>query len=354
MVFKLMKKFVGLALILMLTLLPAAPLEKAGKDLAGNDVQGYKCAVPSGDGFTPENMSIGDDSFHSNLPLHAETWYFEGIFSNGYSMVFIITLLSSDGNAGIALEGLYIYSSGHLKIMERKLSFSFNASDEKPLIKISGSTVMEGFIDRSGNLFYNISFESGENGIELHFINQTEGWQGEMGAGWWLAVPGLHVTGKMKLNGDEISVEGKGYHDHNIFSLLTPLTERGYADGKIMHGTTSIVWGYIMHGMRNADVFAILSENGSYIAISPGSMEIKFSSYIYDHGRKIPTEVFISINDTKNAIFAELHVTSIGFHHIRLPFLRYWRYHVRTEGKIRIGECDEDIDEIDIMERMLY
>lgn len=109
-----------------------------------------------------------------------------------------------------------------------------------------------------------------------------------------------------------------------------------------------------MHSMRDADVFAILSENGSYIAISPGSMEIKFSSYIYDHSRKIPTEVFISINDDKNAIFAELHITSIDFHHIRLPFLRYWRYHVRVEGKIRTEEGDKDIDEIDIMEQMLY
>lgn len=351
MMFKVMKKFVGLALVLMIALLPAAPPEK---DFAENDVPRCKCEVASGDDFAPENMSIEDDAFHSKLPLHAETWYFEGIFNNGYSMVFIITLFSSDGNTGLALEGLYIYREGHLEITEKKSSFSFNASDEKPLIKISGSTVMEGAADRNGNLFYNISFEAGENGVELYFINQTRGWQGEMGAGWWLAVPELHVTGKMRLNGNEISVEGKGYHDHNIFSLLTPLTERGYLDGKILHGSISIVWGYIMHSIWDADAFAILSENGNYTVISPGSMKIKFSSYIYDHGRKIPTEVFISINDNKNAIFAELHITSIDFHIIRLPFIHYWRYHVRVEGKIRTEEGDKDIDEIDIMEQMLY
>jgi len=98
MMFKVMKKFIGLVLILMLTLLPAAPPEKA---------------------------------------LHAETWYFEGMFNNGYSMVFIITLFSSDGNTGIALEGLYIYREGHLEITERKSSFSFDASDEIPLVEIS-------------------------------------------------------------------------------------------------------------------------------------------------------------------------------------------------------------------------
>lgn len=178
MMFKVMKKFIGLVLILMLTLLPVTPPEKAERDLAGSAVPGDKRAVPSGDEFAPENMSMGDDAFHSNLPLHAETWYFEGMFNNGYSMVFIITLFSSDGNTGIALEGLYIYREGHLEITERKSSFSFDASDETPLVEISGSTVMEGFIDGNGNLFYNISFESGENGIELHFINRTRGWQG--------------------------------------------------------------------------------------------------------------------------------------------------------------------------------
>lgn len=340
------------AAVLMMILMPAVPPDDTGGGGAdGMSKISDDSGVAADDGFVPGNITLGDDAFHSDMPLHAETWYFECMSSN-YSIVFIITLLSSDGHRGAAMAGLYIYNDGHMDVMERIPSFSFSASDETPLVRISGNTVVEGRVD-GGHLVYSVSFEMNGNGIDLQFINDTRGWKGEEGMGWWLAVPEMHVSGTMKIEKKSRSIEGKGYHDHNAFSLLTPVFERGYMDGKILQGSTSIVWGYLMHSVWDTDAFAILSENGGYTAISPGSVKITVSSYIYDHGM-IPTGVFISINDSKNGIFAEMNVTALNFHHIRLPFLRYWRYHVRVEGKVATPFHKEKIDEVGIMERMLY
>ena len=124
-------------------------------------------------------------------------------------------------------------------------------------------------------------------------------------------------------------------------------------DGKILHGPVSIVWGYLMHSIWDAGTFAILSEDGRYMAVSLGSTKITFSSYVYNHGI-IPTEVFVSINDSENGISARLHMTAVDFHHIRLPFLHYWRYHVKIEGEISTLSHNKKVDEIGIMERMLY
>lgn len=353
--FTIMKSGWAIITVVLITMLVPAELPGGGGYGEGNeDVKDGHLEIfdfSANDGFTPENISLGDDAFHPEMPLHAETWYFECMGGN-YSIVFITTILSSDGNNGAAMAGLYIYRNGRMEVMERIPSFSFSASDKTPLIQISGSTVIHGFMEK-GHIVYNVSFERNGNGISLQFINYTEGWQGEADMGWWLAVPGFHVSGIMKIDGNSLTVEGNGYHDHNAFSLSTPAAERGYMDGKILQGPVSIVWGYMMHNIRDADSFAILSKDGSYTAISPGNMEIKFSTYIYDHGI-IPTEVFISINDSKNGIFADLHITAIDFHHIHLPFLRYWRYHVRIEGEIITPSHKEKIDEIGIMERMIY
>ncbi|MEA2054844.1 MAG: hypothetical protein U9O96_07070 [Candidatus Thermoplasmatota archaeon] len=353
-----MKKFAKtlLAIFSIALLIPFIPSDNNTEKKADTfgECMGNMHASLSDEYFIPENMTLKDDSFHSDLPLHIETWYYEAIFNNNYSMIFIVTLFSSDGKSGTALAGLYIYKEGHMEVMERATAFSFYASNEGPFIKFFGDEVVNGYIDKYNRLSYDISFEKNENGIELQFINKTRGWKGEMGMGWWLAIPELHVTGKMKIGGKVTSVEGKGYHDHNIFSLFTPVVEWGYMDGKVTCDSFSLVWGDIMHNRRYSDIFAILSENGSYMAVLPESIEMRFYSYIYDHGRKIPTESFISIDDTKNSIFVELHMTTIDFHHIRLPFIHYWRYHVKVEGIIRTAFREEIVDEICIMERMLY
>lgn len=303
--------------------------------------------------FTPEDITLEDDAFHV-FPIHVEDWYYEAFFNNNYSIVLIVTILSN-GAMGIALTGFYIYNNGHLEYTDRIVTLSpfFSVSEKKPLIKIFGEEIINGDIDEMGNLCYAISFEKDGYGLSLTFINETKGWKGKMGRGWWLAVPRGKVEGNLILGGEVVDVTGRGYHDHNIFLLSTPLLERGYIDGKLLDDSFSIVWGNIFHTRWHNDTFAIISNDGRYFSIPQEKIVLREDSYTYDHGRFIPTEVYFSFN-ISDEIRGFLHMKAEDFHHIRLPFLRYWRYHVIVEGKVKIGKDEKEIKNRDMMELMTY
>jgi len=81
---------------------------------------------------------------------------------------------------------------------------------------------------------------SGRNGVEVHlkFENMLPGWAHGDGQymfgsyadphyfGWCVAQPRAKVTGTLKYDGKEYSVEGEGYHDHNWgdFNFYTNLS----------------------------------------------------------------------------------------------------------------------------------
>jgi hypothetical protein len=341
-----MKKFIFI--IIFILLFPALSGEHMGASVR------EKKDIPSMDVFfTPEDIVLKDDAFHV-FPLHVEDWYFEAFFQNNYSIVLIVTILSN-GQHGLALTGLYIYHNGHLDYTNRVVALTpfFHVSEHTPSIHVFEEEVMGGDIDENGNLRYSIFFEKDGYGLSLVFVNETKGWKGKMSMGWWLAVPHCHVEGTLMLGGDMVEVEGVGYHDHNIFLLSTPLLERGYIDGKLLDDSFSIVWGNIFHTRWHNSTFAVLSMNGSYYSIPQTNISLREASYITDNRRRIPTEVYFAFN-ASDEVHGRLHMKAVDFHHIRLPFLRYWRYHVLVEGTIYIGAAEHDISKWDMMELMMY
>ncbi len=341
-----MKKFVIIILFILLS--PTLSAEKIVVPMKEK-----KDTISIEEFFTPEDITLADDAFHV-FPLHVEDWYYEAFFNNNYSIVLIVTILSN-GAMGIALTGFYIYNNGHLEYTDRIVTLSpfFSVSEKKPLIKIFGEEIINGDSDEMENLCYAISFEKDGYGLSLTFINETKGWKGKMGRGWWLAVPRCKVEGNLILGGEVVDVTGKGYHDHNIFLLSTPLLERGYIDGKLLDDSFSIVWGNIFHTRWHNDTFAIMSKDGRYFSIPQEKIVLREDSYICDHGRFIPTEVYFSFNIT-NEIRGFLYMKAEDFHHIRLPFLWYWRYHVIVEGKVKIGKDEKEIKNRDMVELMIY
>lgn len=303
--------------------------------------------------FIPEDITLEDDAFHV-FPLHVEDWYFEAFFYNNYSMVLIVTVLSN-GQLGMALTGFYLYHNGHLEYTDRVVALTplFSVSEHRPFIQMFGEDVIRGDIDEAGNLWYTLSFEKDGYGVSLIFVNETKGWKGQMSLGWWLAVPQCHVEGDLVLGGDVVAVNGMGYHDHNIFLLSAPLFERGYIDGKLLDESFSIVWGNMLHTRWRNSTFAVMSREGKYYSLPQKNISIREASYIRANGRRIPTEVSFSFH-ASDEIHGFLHMTAVDFHHIRLPFLRYWRYHVLVEGTISIEGVEQNIKKWDMMELMMY
>ncbi|HHO57095.1 MAG TPA: hypothetical protein ENJ70_00920, partial [Thermoplasmatales archaeon] len=186
-------------------------------------------------------MSLEDDAFHSELPLHIETWYFEALFQNNKSMVFMITVMKFR-QQGIMMTGVHLYKNGKIIYEGRKIFTSFFISDEIPFISTENETLMEGYIMKN-HLCYNISYSSSFS-FSLKFINTTMGWKATDEK--WIAVPNMIVDGFISFNGNESKVRGKGYHDHNIFFLFSPFIKRGYMDGRVMMENVSIVWAKLM------------------------------------------------------------------------------------------------------------
>jgi len=213
--------------IAVVIVLPSIPVMDDMENARRGTIDVY-CGCP--DFFIPKNISLGDDALQG-IPFHPETWYAEAFFNNSYSMVFIVTIFSTL-RGGMALTGLYLYSNGTLEHEERILAWSpnYEYSQDTPLVNIQGETLLEGWIDENGQIAYRLRFEKNRYGIHLILRNETRGWQGTMGKGWWLAIPELTVEGILILGGESLSVTGEGYHDHNIFDLRSPVIEQGYSD----------------------------------------------------------------------------------------------------------------------------
>ncbi len=288
-------------------------------------------------------MSLEDDAFHSELPLHIETWYFEALFENNESMVFMITVMKE--RWGILMTGIHLYRNGEIIHEERHVFSTFSISNKTPLIEIGNETIMKGYL-RNGKLCYNISFHSAFS-FNLVFRNTTMGWKSKDGK--WLAIPNLVVDGKISFNGNESMVHGKGYHDHNIFFLSNPFLRRGYMDGRVMTDNISIVWAKLLNNIIMQQNFVIVSTS-SFKLIE--NVSIKCMDYEINHGRFIPTSFLILVSGENIYINISLHAVSIHF--IRLPLLHYWRYHVHATGKIRNGGEERKIDTYDMMEYMLF
>ena len=279
--------------------------------------------------FDFSDMSIEDDAFHDELPFHIETWYFEAISGNE-SMVFMITLIGKMA----AMIGIQFYEKGMPLYDGRKIYFSFNASNKIPYIAINGKEIMK--CVENGKLFYKISYSSENISFNLFFQNRTIGWKSKK----WIAIPNMKANGSILFQGMEYKMNGKGYHDHNIFYIWQPFVERGYMDGKVILENVSLFWARLMRNAFIHEDFVIYS-NSSYHVLNA---TIKFKSYKINNGHLIPTSFKIhgdGINLTINAT---------AIHFISLPFIKYWRYHVYSKGKIK----GKKIESFDITEYMLF
>jgi len=289
-------------------------------------------------------ISLQDDAFHSDLPLHIETWYFEALFNSNKSMVFMITVMKQE-QRGIMMTGVHLYDNGDLIYEGRHIWTSFNISNKFPFAATEKETIMEGYI-KEGHLCYNISYHSPFS-FSLCFINTTQGWKATDGK--WLAVPNMIVYGILSFNGSRSVVHGKGYHDHNIFFLSNPFFRRGYMDGRVMMDNISLVWAKLMSNIFLQHNFVIVSTS-SFKLIDNAT--IKCGNYELNHGRIIPTSFLIYASGENTSINITLHATSIHF--IRLPLLHYWRYHVHATGCIAIGGEERRVNTYDMMEYMLF
>ena len=307
-------------------------------------------------GFTPEPIEISDDALHLPKGLcHIETWYYDARFTTHQSMALVISVLQL-GRQSVVLAGSYLYNGTQLEASTRHvyLPHRVHLSQERPSIQVGDHHILKGSLDNAtGQWTYDINLSDEDTAMHLTLTKIAEGWKGNHPLGWWLVIPRFSVKGTITHNGKTVSVEGEGYHDHNIYSLTAPLKAQGYHFGTVGGSSLHVAWARVTpRSSPEMKIFILNNQTSEPISITPDDIQFSILATEEDSGKIIPTEFILSV-DTAD-IKGDLHFETLSHHCIRLPFIRYWRYHQNITGTLTYGDVTEDIDTVDFSELLTF
>ncbi len=304
--------------------------------------------------FSPEDIELQDDAFHGADTLHfIEWWYFDAVFNNNYSIQAGLHIFSMI-NQGFAYLTINLYKDNKLTLNEKRLYplSDLYLSKDMPLIMIDGKQFMMGYIDTiTGNWIYNISFETGDTLLDLHFIGCTEGWKGTTPAGWWgVILPRAEVNGKITVGNREIELEGVGYHDHNWDVTLSVALNFGWIWGKINSNNYTMTWSNILTTWFLANPLIVVNEkNNGYVNVEPENINITVEDIRFKDGMLIPYAFSIDAHNENVSLDVDIKVLETHYVSI-MGMINYWRYHVNCTGLITVGSKTEVIDEKNVVE----
>lgn len=305
--------------------------------------------------FSPEGVELKDDAFHGSSKFgFAEWWYFDAMLSEGYSVEANIQFIGVV-NRVFANAKINIYKDGILQADEKKsyLPADFYVSKDTPLIELDGTQAMKGYMDKSGNLVYDLSFSINDASIDLQFVGYTKGWKGITPiSGWGVFLPNSEVTGTIQLGGEEVYVNGNGYHDHNWDIGLNSGRNFGWYWGKINTDNYTLIWSQILETrFQDPPLLVINEKNGGYFNIEPEDIQFDVGNISFTNGLRIPHSFTLVAQTEQFSINVDME--SLETHHMRLlGFVNYWRYHVKCTGSLTIGSQVELIDGVYVAEFM--
>jgi len=312
--------------------------------------------------YGAEDITPKDAAYHrSQNNFLEEWWYFDAIFDNGYSAVISVVILSR-GFYGIVSTGMDIYINTKLEFHLGKKYFfkEFEGSEDFPLINVSGKQILKFDkirFDKTGEWVYNISLNIEGQKVNLQFVGTTKGYKGKVLRGWYGPVlPKATVQGHLIIKGNKINVTGLGYHEH-AWEISHPITEYGWFWGKASSKSYTLAWATLMKNRfkEKTRVAVFSQDNAGYIEIDTEKINFKATKYILDHWRLIPTKFILNITDPANSIYINISMESVNTHHYGKFIFRYWRYHLRVNGKINYKSNTEIIEnQIQTMEYMKF
>ncbi|HVQ01049.1 MAG TPA: hypothetical protein VMT57_06000, partial [Candidatus Thermoplasmatota archaeon] len=162
-------------------------------------------------------ICLQDDAVHAPKMFgNVETWYFDAIFDNGYSMACVVNVMRFL-RTGLVLSGVFLYKDTNLIkwVRARTLLNHFQGSQERPQIILRGKTVIDTEPSQNPKKWtYHVALGDAQDKVDLHLTKNREGWRGTHVIGDWLVAPRLDVKGTLTIEGTTVNVIGSGYHDH--------------------------------------------------------------------------------------------------------------------------------------------
>ena len=307
-----------------------------------------------------------DDTHHGNIKLlDIEWWYFDAIFDDGYSVQIGFRIYHIK-KIGIVQSRINIYKDGKSVSEKLKVDFvsNFKVDKEYPNISLNKKRVVqfdEGFYKNNNRWKYRIKLSIKDSSIDLIFIGNTVGWKIETAdTCWTVPLPKALVEGNIVVNGKEIKVKGVGYHDHNwSYSPTTAMNNFGWFWGRIGAGSLTITWAKVIHNKDDIDILAVINKDEhGYYNINPDKIKIQSKNYQMVNRGRIPKDFILRINDnTTNDvdINCQIEMNTLDIQYTRIFTIKYWRYHVKTNGSIAVGNFSESIkDKPQIIEYLKF
>ena len=301
-----------------------------------------------------------DDGFHGSKKLSAEWWYFDGVFSGGYSFHIGIRTFTRK-NRGRVILFFELYKDDRV-LFEKKKKFSFKeiiTKKEYPSVKINNKSILDFDINRyqkENEWVYHITVSIDDCHADLLFTSITKGFKIETEKeSWTVAIPKATVQGKIEYKGKTLKVDGIGYHDHNWnYTLMSAFTYgKGWFWGKIKSDTFTVVWANVLKRSGFQDLLAIVSPDyNGFFNINPDNMKFEITSYQKFHRRSIPSSIHLSFQEfiDSHPIHVDVTMKVENVHFTKVFFASYWRYHVHINGLVSLDKKTEQIDKMQIME----
>lgn len=304
--------------------------------------------------FRPVDSVLRDDALHNSEGFsHIETFYYDAIFENNYSIVSLVNIFKI-GRIGVALTGMFIYKDLTLiKSKRERIRFRYvTGSETIPHLTIHDKDIIR-VIDPSNKIpTYQISMGDTHDGYTLFFTQNTAAWKGKTELGKWLAIPHFNVQGTLYNDGTEIPVKGGGYHDHNIYPFSTPFFNQGYHFGKFSVEPFDVTWARIIKKHGQEFPIIIVNNGMKYFSIDPKNIIFTINKLKEENKKIIPYSWSLTTN-TKD-IMLNVTMETVNVHHIGLPLLHYWRSHHRITGTISLDSVSKTIDTWEISEYLKF
>jgi hypothetical protein len=305
--------------------------------------------------FTPTPIRLQDDAVHvPRMFGNIETWYYDAIFDNNYSMACVVNVFHFL-KTGVILSGLFLYKDAHLFkwVRTRNLLKHFHGSQERPHLTLNDQTIIDAEQARNPKEWtYHVAIGDEKNNIDLHLLKKIEGWRGTHFLGDWLVTPRLEVTGNLTIDAKKINVTGSGYHDHNNYPLFAPLFGKGANFGKIIAGSITVVWAQVIRRNKHVDNILVINTDDSFQVVPPNNIHLLVKNSMMDRGKEVPTKYGLRVQ--QKDIDIDVDIQSLDRHYLSIPSVKYWRHHAKNTGKIRIGSQVEQVDDISIIDQLTF
>ncbi|GAA5056009.1 lipocalin-like domain-containing protein [Nocardia callitridis] len=244
--------------------------------------------------------------------LAFEHWYFDAHLDSGHIVVgFLTKRRPEDLPSAKPWVELTVYAPDGTR---RQVSRRYAESDTEfstrtCAVRIGDNTARAEFPD-NGLPVHHLRLAEDGIGFDLRFENETPSWmpgQGEtrFGAknsfGWVVGAPRAKVTGRLELDGEVITVTGRGYADHNWgVGDMRKIIDRWHW-GRLYVEDYSLLYAVVLtqRGCGSARIAPVMLARGEEILLSTGTTVLTEGPAVYNAtaGRCYPSHIDLCVPD---------------------------------------------------------